>query len=72
MHLQTISDGTAIASTSSLLHHALQVAIGIGQLSWADQCFGLAIALEPSHGEALNNLGVLESKKGQLTQVRLA
>jgi Tfp pilus assembly protein PilF len=49
-----------------------QVAIGIGQLSWAEQCFRLAIALEPSHGEALNNLGVLESRKGQLQQVRRA
>lgn len=49
-----------------------QVTIGIGQLSWAEQCFRLAIALEPNHGEALNNLGVLESRKGQLQQVRKA
>jgi hypothetical protein len=48
---------------------ASQVAIGIGQLSWAEQCFRLAVALEPNHGEALNNLGVLESRKGHLQQV---
>jgi hypothetical protein len=48
---------------------AAQVAIGIGQLAWAEQCFRLVIALDPHHGEALNNLGVLESKKGQLQQV---
>jgi tetratricopeptide repeat protein 8 len=46
------------------------VAIGIGQLSWAEQCFRLAVALEPNHGEALNNLGVLESRKGHSQQVR--
>jgi len=46
-----------------------QVAIGIGQLGWAEQCFRLAVALDPNHGEALNNLGVLESRKGQLQQV---
>jgi tetratricopeptide repeat protein 8 len=47
------------------------VAVGIGQLSWAEQCFRLAVALDPNHGEALNNLGVLESKKGQVQQVRV-
>jgi hypothetical protein len=49
---------------------AVQVAIGIGDLSWAQQCFRLAAALDPGHAEALNNLGVLQLKRRQPQQVR--
>eukprot|EP00775_Hariotina_reticulata_P012139 gene12139-12277_t len=45
-----------------------QVAIGIGDLSWATQCFRLAVALDPSHGEALNNLAVLDMRRGDVQQ----
>lgn len=45
-----------------------QVACALGQLPWAEQCFRLAVALDPGHAEALNNLGVLESRKGGLQQ----
>jgi tetratricopeptide repeat protein 8 len=48
----------------------VQVAIGIGDLSWAQQCFRLAAALDPGHAEALNNLGVLQLKRRQPQQVR--
>lgn len=46
-----------------------QVAIGIGDLSWAGQCFRLAVALDPSHAEALNNLAVLDMRRGDAQQV---
>lgn len=47
-----------------------QVAIGIGDLSLAYQCFKLAISIDPSHAEAFNNLGVLEYRKGNDEQAR--
>ncbi|GFR50306.1 hypothetical protein Agub_g12497 [Astrephomene gubernaculifera] len=41
-----------------------QTAVGIGDLALAYQAFKIAISLNPNHAEALNNLGVLEYRKG--------
>uniref|UniRef100_A0A7S0V2E5 Uncharacterized protein n=1 Tax=Polytomella parva TaxID=51329 RepID=A0A7S0V2E5_9CHLO len=41
-----------------------QVAIGIGDLNLAMQCFKIAISIDPHHTEAYNNLGVLEFRRG--------
>jgi hypothetical protein len=46
-----------------------QVAVGIGDLGWAAQCWQLASGLDPHHGEALNNLGVLELRRGREQKV---
>ncbi|KAF8055912.1 Ttc8 [Scenedesmus sp. PABB004] len=45
-----------------------QVALGIGDLAWAEQCFRVAAALQPGHGEALNNLAVLAMRRGRAPQ----
>eukprot|EP00879_Flechtneria_rotunda_P021995 GHRR01023196.1.p1 GENE.GHRR01023196.1~~GHRR01023196.1.p1 ORF type:complete len:416 (+),score=162.18 GHRR01023196.1:766-2013(+) len=63
--------GLAMADDTSLpdiWYNIGQVAIGIGDLSWAHQCFRLAVTLNPAHPEALNNLGVLEIRKGKVQQ----
>jgi Tfp pilus assembly protein PilF len=57
------------SSDNPCVRFAVQVAIGIGDLSWAQQCFRLAAALDPGHAEALNNLGVLQLKRRQAQQV---
>uniref|UniRef100_A0A8C1WP08 Tetratricopeptide repeat domain 8 n=2 Tax=Cyprinus carpio TaxID=7962 RepID=A0A8C1WP08_CYPCA len=45
------------------------VAVGIGDLTLAYQCFKLALAFNNNHGEAYNNLAVLELRKGRIEQV---
>uniref|UniRef100_A0A673HXK2 Tetratricopeptide repeat protein 8-like n=1 Tax=Sinocyclocheilus rhinocerous TaxID=307959 RepID=A0A673HXK2_9TELE len=45
------------------------VAVGIGDLTLAYQCFKLALAFHNNHGEAYNNLAVLELRKGRIEQV---
>lgn len=45
------------------------MAVGIGDVSWAQQCLRLAVSLEPAHAEAWNNLAVLEMRKGNDEQV---
>lgn len=47
-----------------------QIAIGIGDLTWAQQCFRVAVGLDPAHAEAWNNLAVLEMRRGNADQVR--
>uniref|UniRef100_A0A673HX55 Uncharacterized protein n=1 Tax=Sinocyclocheilus rhinocerous TaxID=307959 RepID=A0A673HX55_9TELE len=42
------------------------VAVGIGDLTLAYQCFKLALAFHNNHGEAYNNLAVLELRKGRI------
>ncbi len=44
---------------------------GIGDLTLAYQCFKLALAFNNNHGEAYNNLAVLELRKGRIEQVSL-
>ena len=40
------------------------VAIGVGDLDMATQAFEIALSVDNTHPESFNNLGVLESKKG--------
>ncbi|XP_029349222.1 tetratricopeptide repeat protein 8 isoform X4 [Echeneis naucrates] len=44
------------------------VAVGIGDLTLAYQCFKLALAFNNDHAEAYNNLAVLELRKGRIEQ----
>uniref|UniRef100_A0A673BGS9 Tetratricopeptide repeat domain 8 n=1 Tax=Sphaeramia orbicularis TaxID=375764 RepID=A0A673BGS9_9TELE len=44
------------------------VAVGIGDLTLAYQCFKLALAFNNDHAEAYNNLAVLELRKGRVEQ----
>ncbi|XP_030625556.1 tetratricopeptide repeat protein 8 isoform X4 [Chanos chanos] len=44
------------------------VAVGIGDLTLAYQCFKLALAFKNDHAEAYNNLAVLELRKGRIEQ----
>uniref|UniRef100_A0A8C7F574 Tetratricopeptide repeat domain 8 n=1 Tax=Oncorhynchus kisutch TaxID=8019 RepID=A0A8C7F574_ONCKI len=44
------------------------VAVGIGDLTLASQCFKLALAFNNDHAEAYNNLAVLELRKGHIEQ----
>ena len=46
------------------------VAISIGDLQLAYQCFKIAISSNPNHAESFNNLGVLELRKGNLEQAK--
>ncbi|KAM8783010.1 tetratricopeptide repeat protein 8 isoform 3-T3 [Rhynchonycteris naso] len=46
------------------------VAVGIGDVSLAHQCFQLALAHNHHHAEAYNNLAVLEMRKGHVEQAR--
>lgn len=49
---------------------SFSLAQGIGDLTLAYQCFKLALAFNNNHGEAYNNLAVLELRKGRIEQVR--
>ncbi|XP_069049261.1 tetratricopeptide repeat protein 8 isoform X1 [Lepisosteus oculatus] len=46
------------------------VAVGIGDLNLAYQCFKLALANNNDHAEAYNNLAVLELRKGRVEQAK--
>ncbi|KAF6718696.1 Tetratricopeptide repeat protein 8 [Oryzias melastigma] len=46
------------------------VAVGIGDLTLAYQCFKLALAFNNDHAEAYNNLAVLELRKGHIEQAK--
>ncbi|KAI0220196.1 Tetratricopeptide repeat protein 8 [Lamellibrachia satsuma] len=46
------------------------VALGIGDMNLAYQCFRLALSANNNHAEAYNNLGVLEMRKGHIEQAR--
>ncbi|KAM9777434.1 tetratricopeptide repeat protein 8 isoform 4-T4 [Neosynchiropus ocellatus] len=45
------------------------VAVGIGEVTLAYQCFKLALAFNNDHAEAYNNLAVLELRKGRVEQM---
>ncbi|CAI5764374.1 repeat 8 [Podarcis lilfordi] len=47
------------------------VAVGIGDISLAYQCFKLTLANNNDHAEAYNNLAVLEMQKGRVEQARV-
>jgi tetratricopeptide repeat protein 8 len=40
------------------------VAVGIGDLGLAYQCFKIAVSVNANHAESYNNLGVLDYRKG--------
>ncbi|XP_071080081.1 tetratricopeptide repeat protein 8-like [Haliotis cracherodii] len=46
------------------------VALGIGDMNLAYQCFRMALASNNDHAEAYNNLGVLELRRGHIEQAR--
>ena len=47
-----------------------QVAIGIGDLGLAYQCFKIAVSVDENHAESYCNLGVLELRKGNIDHAR--
>lgn len=55
---------------SEVYYNVGHVAISIGDLQLAYQCFKIAISSNPSHAESFNNLGVLELRKGNLEQAK--
>ncbi|GLC45301.1 hypothetical protein PLESTB_000307000 [Pleodorina starrii] len=57
----TLADDNALPD---VWYNIGQTAVGIGDLALAHQAFKIAISLNPNHAEALNNLGVLEYRKG--------
>lgn len=54
------------ASLCDVYYNVGHVAISIGDLQLAYQCFKIAISSNPNHAESFNNLGVLELRKGNL------
>eukprot|EP00877_Chromochloris_zofingiensis_P014770 jgi/Chrzof1/9547/Cz04g07120.t1 len=73
MCLSCFERALSMADDSSLpdvWYNIGQVAVGIGDLGWAHQCFRLALCIDPNHAEAYNNLGVLELRKGNDEQAR--
>ena len=46
------------------------VAIGVGDLDMAHQAFEIALGVESTHAESFNNLGVLESRRGNVESAR--
>ena len=62
-----LSDDSNIAECYYNIGH---VAINIGDLVLAYQCFKVAISSNPNHAESFNNLGVLELRKGNLEQAK--
>eukprot|EP00798_Chlamydomonas_sp_ICE-L_P015671 gene15671-21775_t len=62
-----LADDTALPD---IWYNIGQVAIGIGDLSLAYQALKIAVSINPAHSEAYNNLGVLETRKGNDAQAR--
>ncbi|XP_016328165.1 tetratricopeptide repeat protein 8-like, partial [Sinocyclocheilus anshuiensis] len=50
------------------LFSSLSIPQGIGDLTLTYQCFKLALAFHNNHGEAYNNLAMLELRKGRIEQ----
>jgi tetratricopeptide repeat protein 8 len=59
--LQAAADNDA--TLADIYYNVAHVAIGVGDLGLAYQCLKVAVSVCPSHGEAWNNLGVLELRK---------
>lgn len=57
-------------NTADVWFNIGQVAIGIGDLGLAYQGFKIAASVDTHHAESYNNLGVLELRKGSITQAR--
>ena len=51
-------------------YNVAHLALGIGDVNLAYQCFKLALTANNDHAESYNNLGVLEMRKGRVEQAR--
>ncbi|XP_025900480.1 tetratricopeptide repeat protein 8 isoform X2 [Nothoprocta perdicaria] len=56
--------------TADVWYNLGHVAVGIGDLNLAYQCFQLTLVNNNDHAEAYNNLAVLEMRKGHIEQAR--
>ncbi|XP_068683435.1 tetratricopeptide repeat protein 8-like [Montipora foliosa] len=73
MTLNCFERALALASDENMAdvwYNIGHVAVGIGDIHLAYQCFRLALASNNDHAEAYNNLGVLEMRKGHNEQAR--
>ncbi|XP_031574824.1 tetratricopeptide repeat protein 8-like isoform X2 [Actinia tenebrosa] len=73
MTLNCFERALALASDETMpdvWYNIGHVALGIGDMALAYQCFRLALASQNDHAEAYNNLGVLEMRKGHNDQAR--
>ncbi|KAI8484739.1 PREDICTED: tetratricopeptide repeat protein 8-like [Branchiostoma belcheri] len=73
MTLNCFERAIALASDENMAdiwYNIGHVALGIGDIALAYQCFKLALASNNDHAESYNNLGVLEWKKGRVEQAR--
>ncbi|CAD7700271.1 unnamed protein product [Ostreobium quekettii] len=69
MALSCFSNAMCVASNDALADvwfNVGHVAVGIGDLGMALQAFKVAVSVDSSHAEALNNLGVLECRSGDV------
>ncbi|XP_043929794.1 tetratricopeptide repeat protein 8 [Protopterus annectens] len=67
---RALSLSTNEAEVADVWYNIGHVAVGIGDLTLAYQCFKLAVANNNDHAEAFNNLAVLEMRKGHVEQAR--
>uniref|UniRef100_A0A8C9W087 Tetratricopeptide repeat domain 8 n=1 Tax=Scleropages formosus TaxID=113540 RepID=A0A8C9W087_SCLFO len=56
--------------TADVWYNLGHVAVGIGDLTLAYQCFKLTLANNNDHAEAYNNLAVLELRRGRIEQAK--
>ncbi|KAL7638214.1 UNVERIFIED_CONTAM: hypothetical protein RMT77_011839 [Armadillidium vulgare] len=63
----SLADDDCVADVWYNLGH---VALGIGDVNLAYQCFRLALSSNNDHAESYNNLGVLEYRRGNLETAR--
>ncbi|KAL5008127.1 hypothetical protein ScPMuIL_013708 [Solemya velum] len=57
-------------TASEIWYNISHVALGIGDMNLAYQCYRLTLANNNDHAEAYNNLGVLELRKGNADMAR--
>ncbi|KAM6171004.1 tetratricopeptide repeat protein 8 isoform 5-T5 [Erethizon dorsatum] len=55
--------------TADVWYNLGHIAVGIGDVNLAHQCFRLALVNNNHHAEAYNNLAVLEMRKGHVEQI---
>eukprot|EP00210_Caulerpa_lentillifera_P008496 g8104.t2 len=64
--LKLVKDSTAADVWYNIGH----LGLATGDLDLAEQAFALAVYMDSTHSEALNNLGVLKSRQGSSTSAR--
>ncbi|XP_063588371.1 tetratricopeptide repeat protein 8-like [Penaeus indicus] len=57
-------------SVADVWYNLGHIALGIGDINLAYQCFRLALVANNDHGESYNNLGVLEYRRGNYDTAR--